>query len=55
MILSARINSDKKNKTSINTSRFIFNFCSRHDQLLKLNGQAELFKMNIKKYLNDLS
>ena len=55
MILSAHQDSDKKNKTSINTSRFIFNFCSRRDQLFKLHGQAELYKMNIQKYLNDLS
>ena len=50
-----RINSEKINKTDSNISRFIFNFCYRHEVVLKHHGQAYLFKINTQKYLHDLS
>ena len=50
-----RINSEKINKTDSNISRFIFNFFYRHELVLKLHGQADLFKINTQKYLHDLS
>ena len=50
-----RINSEKINKTDINLTRFIFNFCSSHELVLKLHGQANIFKKNTQKYFHDLS
>ena len=49
-----RTNYEKINKTDINLTRFIFNLCSSYEMVLKLHGQAKLFKKNTQKYFYDL-